>query len=79
MAEFLEQARAKYMTEEGELDVEENENGVFSIGKPLISGGFKKNSGGEELDFGMWGKINKIKEDGAVRAEHIPSAPKRRR
>lgn len=65
IGEILQQAQMKFATEEGELDVEEDDNGVFSIA-------------GQELSFETWGAINRVKDADVVRANiDIPQQPKR--
>lgn len=61
---MLEEARVKFATENGELDVEEDEDGLYKIG-------------GEELSFETWGKINRITDYDIVHSNYIPPKQKR--
>lgn len=64
VGQMLEHARRKFATEEGELDIDEDEYGNFMIG-------------GMELTFESWGQLNKIKEAGVVHSK--ATAAKRRK
>jgi len=66
VGEILQHARAKFATEEGELNIDEDAYGNISIG-------------GQELTFESWASLNKIKDSGVVYcAGYIPpSRPKR--
>lgn len=66
VGEVLESARLKFATEEGELDVDEDEYGNFMIG-------------GQELSFEAWGALNKTSEPEIVRANVVIPPQKRRR
>ncbi|KAH7729600.1 spliced leader protein [Aphelenchoides avenae] len=66
VGEVLESARLKFATEEGELDVDEDEYGNFMIG-------------GQELSFEAWGALNKTSEPEIVRANVVVPPQKRRR
>jgi hypothetical protein len=55
----LTHARNKFATEEGELDVHEDEYGNFVIA-------------GSELSFETWGQINRIKDDDIVHSTIVP-------
>lgn len=65
VGEVLESARLKFATEEGELDVDEDEYGNYTIG-------------GQELSFEAWGELNKSSEPEIVRA-NIVIPPQRRK
>ncbi|KAI1715460.1 spliced leader protein [Ditylenchus destructor] len=64
VGEMLQQARVKFATEEGELEVEEDVHGNISIG-------------GCELSFETWGQINKIKDADIVHTTYVPPKQKR--
>lgn len=67
VGDTLTHARRKFATEEGELDIDEDEYGNFTIG-------------GVELSFERWGQINRIKDHDIVGAQStIPKMAKRKR
>lgn len=64
VGQLLEEARIKFATENGELDVEEDEDGIYTIG-------------GQELSFETWGEINKIEDHDIVHSTYIPPKNKK--
>jgi len=66
VGELLSHARKKFATEEGELDVEEDEYGNFSIG-------------GVDLSFENWGSINRIKDDDIVHVRSTNIRPQKKK
>lgn len=61
---MLAEARIRFATENGDLDVEEDDDGNYTIG-------------GQSLSFEAWGEINRIEDHDIVHTSYIPPKQKK--